>query len=316
MSRTTDRGVVLSQAEYIKNLNCVSVSKTRGSGRTQDSPANEQEVADFRSLVAGVAWVGVTHGGAQAIASLYQSFLPVPTIKQVTGLNAALEQLRQDYRPLVFSAGFKLKELRIVPVCDSSLGNNSKYSQGAHCLFLAKKTNDRLCGSCVLLSSRSGKSKRVANSSMAAETLALLQGCEEGLLVQTWLHELQHPLLTARELLQVAGSDMTEMIPATDCEDLHVVLVQPAAPAPTNKSLVLHLSALRDMRDQGQVRDWAWVDTHCNIANAMTKLENDGTLPLQILTDALDRCYWEPLSAYKVGSSLIGSKATGPRKGR
>ena len=304
-------GATLSQQEYLKNLVPVTVTKVRGSGKTQDSPAEDKEVADFRSLVAGIAWVGVTHGGAQAMASLYQGFLPSPTVKQVMGLNAALEQLRDQYKPLKFSTGFTLEDLKLVPVCDSSLGNNSKYSQGAHALLLCAKS-DILCSNCLTLSTRSGKSKRVANSSMAAETLALLQGCEEALLVQTWLHELRFPSLSARELLEVSGSELTEMFPCTDCEDLHITLVQPAAPAPTNKSLVLHLSALRDLRDQGHVKDWVWVDTHSNVANAMTKLAADGTLPLDSFTEMLESCYWNPSHPFKVGSIMTAPPTKSP----
>ena len=214
-----------------------------------------------------------------------------------------MAQLREQYKPLKFNTGFTLDNLKLVPVCDSSLGNNTKYSQGAHALLLCAKS-DSLCGNCLTLSTRSGKSKRVANSSMAAETLALLQGCEEAVLVQTWLHELKFPSLSARELLEVSGPEMTELFPVTDCENLHVSLAQPAAPSPLNKSLVLHLSALRDLRDQGHVRDWIWVDTHSNVANGMTKLNDDGTLPLEDFTALLDTCYWNPSHPYKVGSIM------------
>ena len=311
----------MSQVEYMSNLKPVQLDRKRGTGRTLEAQANETEVADFRSLVAGIAWLGVTHGGAQAGASLYQGCLPNPTIKDVVGLSSLLQQLREEYRPLKFISGFSLDDIRILPVCDSSLGNNNKYSQGAHTLLLARASTSTLCGQCILINTRSGKSKRVANSSMAAETLALLQGCEEAVLLQSWLFELRFPSMTAMELLNTTGTEMSEIIPCTDCEDLHAVLVKPASPAPTNRSLVLHLSALRDYKEQLNVREYVWIATDDNLATPLTKLNKDGRLPLDILTLALETCRWDPRSAYKYGSTLVHPKAapiqaTGPRKGR
>jgi hypothetical protein len=249
--------------------------------------------------------VGVTHPGAQAAASLYQGFLPTPNIKHILGLNSFLEQLRSEYAPLMFKSGFDLKNIRIVCPSDSSLGNTGveKYSQGAHMCLLAKgKEADTLCGPCIPLTSRSGKSKRVANSSMAAETLASCQAIEEGLLLQTWIHELLNPELDARQLLAVPVSELPPLIGVTDCEDLHAVLIKPAAPTPTNRSLTLHLSSLREARESGKVQQWCWVTTHDMISNSTTKLESDGTLPLRPLTDLLRTCSWIPKESYKFGS--------------
>jgi hypothetical protein len=56
--------VVLSQERYLSTLKPVEVLRKRGDGRLMESPALDAEVSDFRSLVSGVAWVGVTHPGA------------------------------------------------------------------------------------------------------------------------------------------------------------------------------------------------------------------------------------------------------------
>ena len=170
------------------------------------------------------------------------------------------------------------------------------------CLIAQGRHAETLCGPCVPISSRSGKSKRVANSSMAAETLAQLQAIEEGLLLQTWIHELVHPELDARQLLAVPAHELPPLVGVTDCEDLHAVLIKPAAPSPTNKSLVLHLSALREAKESGRVQQWCWCTTHDMISNSMTKLEADGTLPMQPLTQTLKSCVWAPKESYKYGA--------------
>ena len=297
--------VVLSQRVYLSTLKPVVINRKKGEGRTADTPGTASEITDFRSLVAGISWVGVTHPGAQAAASLYQTFLPNPAIKQILGVNEFLNQLITTYAPLRFVSGFDLNDIRIVCVCDSSLGNTGveKYSQGAHNNLIAKgREADTLCGTCIPMTARSGKSKRVANSSMAAETLAQLQGIEEGMLLQTWFYELTHPSLDARQLLAVPPHELAPLVGVMDCEDLHAVLIKPAAPTPTNKSLVLHLSALREARETGRVQNWVWVSTDDMLSNGMTKLEASGTLPMQPLIDMLRSCSWTPKSVYKFGT--------------
>jgi hypothetical protein len=161
--------VQMCQKSYIANLKPISRKKEKG--RTVECDSNPQEVTDFRSLVSGIAWVGITSPGAQAVASLMQGFLPIPKLKHLDMANAALQQLIDEYVPLVFRFGFDLSSSKLLLQTDSSLGNNQKYSQGGFVLFLCENDPQKLAGHVNLIGFRSGKSKRVANSTSAAETL-------------------------------------------------------------------------------------------------------------------------------------------------
>ena len=99
--------------------------------------------------------------------------------------------------------------------------------------------------------------------------------------------------------------EMSMMIGCTDCDDEHSVLVKPAAPAPTNKSMVLHLAALREAKENGTVSQWCWIADADNPANPLTKLSSDGTLPLRPLTTLLEKSYWEPIGPYRYGSVMV-----------
>ena len=46
------------------------------------------------------------------------------------------------------------------------------------------------------------------------------------------------------------------------------------------------------------VKAWIWCDTDDCVANALTKLNADGTLPLEPLTLLLKLSFWEPLKEY------------------
>ena len=56
---------------------------------------------------------------------------------------------------------------------------------------------------------------------------------------------------------------------------------------------------LRDLREKGFVCGMMWVDTNDNIANVLTKLNSNGTLPMKELTDLLTRSFWEPERPFK-----------------
>ncbi len=170
--------VEASQKAYVANLKPITLDRSRGDGRTVDTLATSAEITEARSLISGIAWVGVTHPGAQAAASLLQHYLPTPTVGQILMCNAFLAQLQADYQPLIFRHGLSFNRLRVVTVTDSSLGNAEKYSQGGFMHFLSNDDVSCVNGNSVLIYARSGRSKRVASSTMSAETLHLVSGVE------------------------------------------------------------------------------------------------------------------------------------------
>lgn len=240
---------------------------------------------------------------AQAHASLLQHFGPEFQMQHLKAANESLEQLKHHYTPTVIKHGFSWHSLKLLVVSDSSLGNASeKYSQGAYWVMLATDNQKNLCGSFVLLTHNSARSKRVASSTFSAETLAAMLGTEEALVLQTWLHEIQHPTLTARQLTQVIGSDLIPIDLATDCKDLYEVLVKPAFPSVTNKSLGLYVAALRQQKESQRLRHIFWIDTTDMVVNAFTKYEAAGLLPLDHpnIKHILSRCRWEPLKQFEM----------------
>jgi len=46
------------------------------------------------------------------------------------------------------------------------------------------------------------------------------------------------------------------------------------------------------------VEAFVWCSTHDCIADSLTKLSESGELPVQLLTEAQRRSYWEPLLPY------------------
>jgi hypothetical protein len=139
---------------------------------------------------------------------------------------------------------------------------------------------------------------------MAAETLAAVSATEDACFVQTWLHEITNPHLDARDLVNASGSELCHHDLGVDCNDLYATLTQPAFPNPSNRALTLYLSLLRDLKERNFIRANIWVDTKDNVANVLTKLCPDGTLPMTELSDLLRRCFWEPVHPFRWNGML------------
>jgi hypothetical protein len=299
ITKHNDHSVELSQEKYLATLKDITVHRTRGDGRVLDSEASESEISDFRSLVSGVAWMGVTHPAAQSAASLYQHCLPQPKISDLMHLNAFVQQLRDCNCSLKFIPGLPLDKCKLIVQSDSSLGNAAKYSQGGHVILLCLDDQSRsadwqFCGKLNLLTARSARSKRVATSTMSAALLQISTAVEESVFVQSWLFELMHPATPSNDLLHVDPHDYIPCDASTDCNDAYEVLIKAAVPTISNRNLILFVSMLREAKQLGYIRSWYWHDTHDMLADVLTKLLPTGLADLDKLTRVLKSNYYEP----------------------
>ena len=133
---------------------------------------------------------------------------------------------------------------------------------------------------------------------MHAECLALMAGMEEASHIQTWLFELQFPRSTTLELINAPASQLVQIRGVTDCYDLLEVLIKSAVSGVTNRSLSLYIACLREMKETHRVESWSWVDTRDNVANGLTKLSDDGTLPMEPINVMMREGFWEPVIPY------------------
>ena len=267
--------IMSSQRRYVDELTFIGVPTK--CLKTAECPADK--VTEYRATVSAIAWVGVTSPIALASASMLQGCLPKPTWADIVKLNNNLQQLKDEYMPMIFQ---RLElPLRILNIADSSFGNSNKYSQGGYITAVCTAHDDKICGTFCVLDFKSNKSKRVATSTQHAEALSSIAGVEAATFVQSYFLELQMPSLTTLQFLSPENHD--EIIPIcsiSDCRDLHEVLTSPAQPTMTNKHLSLYIAALREFHTCNRITAWIWCDTRDMIANCLTKLNDDGTANL------------------------------------
>jgi hypothetical protein len=294
--------VYASQKDYLSQLEPVTLP----TGRTKkEDLASPSLVTEFRSLVAGIAWTGVTYAPSLTAGSLFQGYLPNVTIGQCEQLNAVLKQLKEEYRPLIYRADIH-PPFRLISIVDSSLGNNTKYSQNGVFILLCCSSDTHICGPCVQLSFKSAKSKRVASSTSHAETLASMLGLEEASFLQTWLLELAHPCMTSTELINAPSSMLAPIVAVGDCKDAFDMFTKPAFPTPVNRALTLYVHAIREYFEQKKVEAFVWTDTRDNVANALTKFSQSGLLEISELRQFYTTASWEPSFPFRWhGEQLI-----------
>ena len=197
-----------------------------------------------------------------------------------------------------------MRPWRFLDISDSSFANVTRHSQGGYIILLQHDAVDRLGGLCNVLDFKSNKSKRVCTSTMHSEAVSHITSQENCAYIQTYMHELEHPGLTASELIAAEGHELIPIIGITDCEDLHATLISPAAPTPSNKSLTLYLSALRELKELKRVKEYVWIDTRNMLANAMTKLELDGSITLLEIGEFLKTHVFTLSFPYKWGHNI------------
>ena len=135
---------------------------------------------------------------------------------------------------------------------------------------------------------------------MHAEALAKIAGIEAATYLQTYFLEINVPTISSLQLLTPeAHPELIPICSATDCRDLHEVLIAPAQSSMANKHLSLYIAAIREYQSTQRIQAFVWIDTRDMISNALTKLNDDGTATLIEVQDVWKRFEWKLQHPYQ-----------------
>ena len=174
-------------------------------------------------------------------------------MKDIIELNKLIKKTKAEEAVIQLPRMKNIKDCRIVVYSDASFANlEHSGSQGAHLIFLADHENHA-----ALLSWNSKKVKRVVRSTLAAETLALLDAVDTAFMINTVLSQL---LFSDQRKLKVEclidSHSLAEAVRTT-----HTL---------TEKRLLIDIAALREARDKDEI-SIHWIETRKNLANPLTK---------------------------------------------
>ena len=160
-----------------------------------------------------------------------------------------MKQYHLTYRPI-------RENHKIVLFTDASFGNlPNGGSQGAHLIYLIGDGN-----TCNLISWQSKQIKRVAKSSLTAETLALSEGVNSAHYISTLFAEIVHGNIDNHKLPIEAYDDNKSLIDALKSTKFV-----------TDKRLRIDISSVKGMISNKEIKKIEWIPTNKQLANCLTK---------------------------------------------
>ena len=173
-------------------------------------------------------------------------------VKDVKLANKVLRKARGTECTLCYSPLGDPKAWKITCFSDASWGNlPDGGSQGGYLIFLVGEG-----GVANLISWQSRRLRRVARSTIAAETLAAVEGCESSSLLSTQIAEVMNipkipiTIVTDNESLANAVRSTTSV---------------------EEKRLRIDISAIREMLNTKEISAVTWVPTKLQLADCLTK---------------------------------------------
>jgi transposase InsO family protein len=234
----------LSQTTYIERLNFVPADCT---------------FENICTIRAKLAWAAHTRPDISFSVSRLAQTIASTFDKTVVALaNKVIKHLKSHPELALRYPELDKRTLRLLAYSDASLHNNSDTSsQLGYVILLADAT-----GLCCVLSFRSFKSKRIARSSMAAETMAFADTFDASFAIK---HDLESMLGQRIPLLIL-----------TDSRPLFDVLV--CAKYTTEKRLMIDISAAREGFNRRDITNVCLIRSEHNVADAMTKFSSNNAL--------------------------------------
>ena len=176
--RAYPNGITVDQIQYASGITPVVIGQERALQKT--SPLEEGEKRAYRALVGQLCWLA-THTRpdiAYEACELSVSFQKA-TISDLTRLNKLVERVVREPLSLFFPRLHSIEHCKLVCYTDAAFANlPNGGSQGGFVLFLVDDRGNR----CPIFW-QTRRLKRVVKSTLAAETMALLEGAEAAIYI-------------------------------------------------------------------------------------------------------------------------------------
>ena len=246
-----DGSTDIDQFEYIESIQPIGL--TKGRSNNMNSLINEKERGEYRALIGQLNWVATqTRPDIAFEVCHHSSKVKNATVRDICSLNKVVGRLRNNPYPVHYPAIANLDSCRIEVYSDASFANLSNGgSQGGILIFLS---NDNGLRCPIFWESR--KIRRVVKSTLAAETLALIDAAEAGVYIKE----------VVKELINVP----MPIICLTDNKSL--VDVIDSKKNVDDKRLRIDIAVLKDMLERKEISTIQWVSTTMQLANSLTKL--------------------------------------------
>ena len=244
----SDDGVQISQKQYIDSLTTVELNDS--STQNKEAALDKVGVRAFRGIVGQLNWAANVSRPDMCFSSCELSTLQSnPTVADLAKANKALKEIKGEHVSIEFRP-LKLEKLKLVVFCDASYGNlRDGGSQAGSLIFLFDGET------AVPVSWSSHRLKRVARSTLCAETLAAVEALDSAYLISAVGAE-------------VFGKQKLEVDLYTDNKSLYDAIN--TINVMLDKRLRVDIASLREMSENGDV-SFFWIESKHQLADVLTK---------------------------------------------
>ena len=248
---SSDGKCTIDQNQYSSILQPVIISKARMNNSKSELTIKEK--AEFRAAVGQLNWIATQTRPEIAfeacfLAGCYKN----ATVADIVRLNKLIERVKRAPVKIKFPPISDLSSCRLMCYADASWANLSDGgSQGAMLLTL-EDGNGNICP----LHWQTKKIRRIVKSTLAAETLALLDCAEEAL----------HMANLIKDVLNV---DKIDIVCKVDNKSLVEALY--SNKQVEGKRLRVEVNILKEMINRKEILQVKWIPTNLQLANCLTK---------------------------------------------
>ena len=279
-----DKGIVLSQSEYVRNVNPIKLESNRKS--LIDEKINEEERQQLRAIIGSLQYASVnTRPDLASRLSYLQSRVNDATVSTLLEANRILHEAKRHHEVSLTIQPINCEDLRLLAFSDASFSSKSNPDSHSGCIIMATHKDISQNLSCPVspLSWGCKKIQKVVTSTLSAETMSLSSTLDQ----LSWLKLFWAWLLDSRvkwdkpeETLKeqpLAFSSVTQKlteignaIAATDCKSLYDLVTRTAPPNCSEFRTQLQARAIKNLMSEGiKLR---WVHSGAQLADALTKI--------------------------------------------
>ena len=245
-----DGSITLDQSSYVNSIPTIPLTAERSKDPTQ--PLNHEETTSLRSALGQLNWLSnMTRPDISYTVSRVSGHVKQATIADIKEVNKLIKHVKETTSTVAFPA-LDIPSTQVVVFTDSSFNNlEDGGSQGGQIVFLKDKFN-RVCP----ISWRSTRVRRVARSTLSAESLAFADGMDTAAFVSHLAEEFH--------MIQPGST----VIGITDSRSLY-----DAASTSTqisDRRLRVEISAIRETKEKGEL-EILWTSKDNQLADVLTK---------------------------------------------
>ena len=251
--QNNDKSIVMNQETYINCTNPISIDTTRSAQKNET--LTDEELNFLRGLNGQLSWIaGISRPDLSFNSCHLSSSVKSAKVSDLQLANKTLRHAKSNISNIRFPKLDNIQDLQLIVYSDASYANLADGgSQGGQIIFLADSSLN-----CCPLMWKSTRIKRVVKSTLAAETLAFVEGCDMAFLM-------------AKITAEIISNKRDTVLPIV-CMTDNKSLFEAAQTVKTIKDtrLRVEMSIVREMLEKNEIRI-QWIQSNQQLANVLTK---------------------------------------------